>query len=366
MIRSAHVGVGISASKEGTEAVMASDYSISQFRMLQDLLLIHGGWNYRRISLLINYSFYKNIMLSMTQIWFAFYSGFSGTLFYDQISRSLYNLGFTGVPIILAAILNRPYSKEMAKLCPELYEAGAQNRSFNMKVLATYCLEGAVHSLIIFVTTVYCIDSHIIATNGQVVGFWVAATTIMTSLVLVAIGKVMLETTTWTHWSVVSFIGSLMFWFAFALIWSRISLSRESGNDDMFMVSYVAMSLPAFWVLIGLQLCTCLLPELLWKYCRKMYLPTRLDVIEEIESYPSKRKQFISEIHHYKERELMRAADQLQQDAVEAQGTHVGFSEFLEGKDHPDYIPKDTQGTNVAVTSTIPEESLGDSDCDII
>lgn len=49
-----------------------------KFRFLIRLLLIHGRNSYRRISKLILYSFYKNILLYFTQFWFVFFSGFSG------------------------------------------------------------------------------------------------------------------------------------------------------------------------------------------------------------------------------------------------------------------------------------------------
>lgn len=39
----AHIGVGISG-KEGMQAVLASDYSIAQFKYLERLLLVHGRW----------------------------------------------------------------------------------------------------------------------------------------------------------------------------------------------------------------------------------------------------------------------------------------------------------------------------------
>ena len=42
MIRSAHVGVGISG-KEGRQAANSSDYSIAQFRFLARLLFVHGS-----------------------------------------------------------------------------------------------------------------------------------------------------------------------------------------------------------------------------------------------------------------------------------------------------------------------------------
>ena len=125
MIRAAHVGIGTSG--KGLQAVMASDYAIAQFKYLIDLLLIHGAWDYSRTSTLILYSFYKNIMFSMTQIWFSFYCGFSGTLFYDQLSGSYYNLVYTAFAVLFAAVFDRPYSKEIAIYCPELYDYGPKN-----------------------------------------------------------------------------------------------------------------------------------------------------------------------------------------------------------------------------------------------
>lgn len=41
---------------------------IPQFRFLLKLLLVHGGWNYRRLSKLILYFFYKNIVLYLMEV----------------------------------------------------------------------------------------------------------------------------------------------------------------------------------------------------------------------------------------------------------------------------------------------------------
>lgn len=62
MILEANIGVGIKG-KEGTQAVRNADYSISQFRFLIKLLLVHGRWGYRRVAKMICYYFYKNIIL---------------------------------------------------------------------------------------------------------------------------------------------------------------------------------------------------------------------------------------------------------------------------------------------------------------
>ncbi|PPD89241.1 hypothetical protein GOBAR_DD13803 [Gossypium barbadense] len=49
MIKEADIGVGISGV-EGMQAVMASDFSIAQFRFLERLLVVHGHWCYKRIA----------------------------------------------------------------------------------------------------------------------------------------------------------------------------------------------------------------------------------------------------------------------------------------------------------------------------
>lgn len=46
------------------QAVMASDFAISQFKHLSKLLLVHGHWCYTRLSNMILYFFYKNVVCS--------------------------------------------------------------------------------------------------------------------------------------------------------------------------------------------------------------------------------------------------------------------------------------------------------------
>lgn len=59
MLQMADVGVGI-CGQEGMQAVMASDFAIAKFKILEKLLLIHGHLNYDRLAKLIIYFFYKN------------------------------------------------------------------------------------------------------------------------------------------------------------------------------------------------------------------------------------------------------------------------------------------------------------------
>ena len=123
MIQAAHVGVGISGV-EGLQAARASDYSIAQFRFLLRLLLVHGRWNYRRISKIILYSFYKNIVLYLSQFWFTLNNGFSGQSYYERWTLGQFNVLFTFFPIIFYGILDQDVSENLVFQHPQLYEMG--------------------------------------------------------------------------------------------------------------------------------------------------------------------------------------------------------------------------------------------------
>lgn len=74
MIQAANIGVGI-AGQEGMQAAMASDYSITQFRFIKKLILVHGHWGYMRIAEMILNFFFKNVLWVAAVLWFQIYCG---------------------------------------------------------------------------------------------------------------------------------------------------------------------------------------------------------------------------------------------------------------------------------------------------
>lgn len=67
MIREAHIGLGI-VGKEGRQAALCADYSFANFCMLKKLLLVHGHYFSYRLSLLVLYFFYKNLVFMLIQV----------------------------------------------------------------------------------------------------------------------------------------------------------------------------------------------------------------------------------------------------------------------------------------------------------
>lgn len=53
---------------------------------------MHGAWNYKRISKVILYSFYKNICLYIIQLWFSFFNGYSGQNLFERWLIGIYNV----------------------------------------------------------------------------------------------------------------------------------------------------------------------------------------------------------------------------------------------------------------------------------
>jgi phospholipid-transporting ATPase len=132
MIQEAHIGVGIKG-EEGLQAVNSSDYAIAQFRYLSELTLKHGRYNYSRMSSLVCYMFYKNILMSIAQFWFNFTCAFSGQKYYTEGAIQLFNLAYTSIPILITGVYDMDISPKSAHKFPQLYQAGINDEYFQVR-----------------------------------------------------------------------------------------------------------------------------------------------------------------------------------------------------------------------------------------
>lgn len=67
MIQEAHIGLGI-VGKEGRQAARCGDYAFANFSMIKKILLVHGHFYTKRLSLLVLYFFYKNLVFMLIQV----------------------------------------------------------------------------------------------------------------------------------------------------------------------------------------------------------------------------------------------------------------------------------------------------------
>uniref|UniRef100_A0A8C7M524 Phospholipid-transporting ATPase n=1 Tax=Oncorhynchus kisutch TaxID=8019 RepID=A0A8C7M524_ONCKI len=182
MIKTAHIGVGISG-QEGIQAVLASDYSFSQFRFLQRLLLVHGRWSYLRMCRFLCYFFYKNFAFTMVHFWFGFFCGFSAQTVYDQYFITLYNIVYTSLPVLAMGIFDQVSLPSTSY--PKLYEPGQLNLLFNKREFFICITQGIYTSVVLFFVP-YAILSHGTQGTGEpLADYQTFAVTTATALVIV-------------------------------------------------------------------------------------------------------------------------------------------------------------------------------------
>ena len=117
-------GVGISG-QEGMQAAMSADFAIAQFRFLVPLLLVHGRYSYKRITRMVLFFFYKNMLFGVSIFAFNAFNAFSGQFIYNDFYMTLFNVVFTALTPIVIGIFDRDVDKEMGLKYPGLYLQGA-------------------------------------------------------------------------------------------------------------------------------------------------------------------------------------------------------------------------------------------------
>uniref|UniRef100_A0A8C1STR4 Phospholipid-transporting ATPase n=1 Tax=Cyprinus carpio TaxID=7962 RepID=A0A8C1STR4_CYPCA len=242
MIQTAHVGVGISGN-EGMQATNSSDYSIAQFSYLEKLLLVHGAWSYNRVTKCILYCFYKNVVLYIIELWFAFVNGFSGQILFERWCIGLYNVIFTALPPFTLGIVDRPCSQQNMLRFPQLYRITQNAEGFNTKVFWGHCINALIHSIILFWFPLKVLE------HGNY-------------LVTVCL-KAGMETTAWTRFSHLAVWGSMVLWMLFFAVYSAIWPTIPIAPDMLGQAGRV-MQCWSFWLGLILVPTACLLKDVVW------------------------------------------------------------------------------------------------------
>uniref|UniRef100_A0A4W6FWD3 Phospholipid-transporting ATPase n=1 Tax=Lates calcarifer TaxID=8187 RepID=A0A4W6FWD3_LATCA len=268
MIKSAHIGVGISG-QEGIQAVLASDYSFSQFRFLQRLLLVHGRWSYLRMCRFLCYFFYKNFAFTMVHFWFGFFCGFSAQTVYDQYFITLYNIVYTSLPVLAMGIFDQDVPDQRSLEYPKLYEPGQLNLLFNKKEFFICIAQGIYTSVVLFFVP-YAVLSDATQSNGvPLADYQTFAVTTATALVIVVSVQITLDTGFWTVINHVFVWGSLGSYFTIMFALHSQTLFRIFPNQFHFVGSAQSTLLqPVVWLTIALATAICIVPVLAFRFLK--------------------------------------------------------------------------------------------------
>uniref|UniRef100_A0A6I8SRP2 Phospholipid-transporting ATPase n=1 Tax=Xenopus tropicalis TaxID=8364 RepID=A0A6I8SRP2_XENTR len=262
MIKSAHIGVGISG-QEGMQAVLASDYSFAQFRYLQRLLLVHGRWSYFRMCKFLCYFFYKNFAFTLVHFWFGFFCGFSAQDVNDQNCMD--------------------YTK--------LYEPGQLNLLFNKRRFFICIAHGIYTSFALFFIPFGAFFNTAGEDGKHIADYQSFAVTVATSLVIVVSVQIGLDTSYWTA------INHFFIWGSLAVYFSILFAMHGDGIFDIFPSHFPfvgnarnSLSQKSVWLVIFLTTVICVMPVLTFRFLKADLSPTLSDKVRYLQQAKKRRK----------------------------------------------------------------------------
>ncbi|XP_029285689.1 phospholipid-transporting ATPase IC isoform X2 [Cottoperca gobio] len=254
MIKTAHIGVGL-AGVEGGQAVQSADFALSQFRFLQKLLLVHGRWSYRRISLFLRYFLFKTCCFALVHIWFGFFNGFSAQSLYETWFIAFYTMFYTAAPIMCVAFFEQDVNSDSSLKWPELYKSG-QRQELSSPLLLTSSLLYAVYTSLVLFFIPFGVF-HNTAYDLQTMAVTVAMAAVFTATI-----EIVLITRYWTKFNVAAVCVSVLLFFICSKITHSPRLFQASPKDYFFLgASDKAFIDPLVWLTALLTAWTAVLPS---------------------------------------------------------------------------------------------------------
>ncbi|XP_013770647.1 phospholipid-transporting ATPase IB [Pundamilia nyererei] len=254
-----------------------------KFSYLEKLLLVHGAWSYNRVTKCILYCFYKNVVLYIIELWFAFVNGFSGQILFERWCIGLYNVIFTALPPFTLGIFDRPCSQQNMLRFPQLYRITQNAEGFNTKVFWGHCINALIHSIILFWFPLKMLEHDSPFSNGQGNDYLFAGNMVYTYVVVTVCLKAGMETTAWTRFSHLAVWGSMVLWIVFFGVYSAIWPTIPIAPDMLGQAGKV-MQCWHFWLGLVLVPAACLLKDFAWTAARRSVRKSLLEEVQELEA----------------------------------------------------------------------------------
>ncbi|KAL7750740.1 phospholipid transporting ATPase [Sorochytrium milnesiophthora] len=277
MIQEANIGVGI-AGVEGYQAVMASDYAISQFKFLQRLLLVHGRWSYRRVCIMILTVFYKDAIWVLVLFWSQFYNGFSADIVYEYSYINFYNTFFTFWPSVMVGVFDQDVHDNTAVRHPGLYRTGLLQQLYNTKRFWCFIMDAVWQSLVAYFCVQYLYWDATVSPSGYDTDHYEMGTVMAMYAITTANLYFCLTIRNWT-WITLVMSGLNICLFPI-YVWLYAALPPSSPIAGLHQR---LLPNPSFWLGLVVVLVIALLPRFLATYISTTYYPDDVDIVRERE-----------------------------------------------------------------------------------
>merc|ERR1711915_708259 len=201
MIQAASVGIGI-VGKEGKQASLASDFSISQFSHIGRLLLVHGRNSYKRSASLSQFVIHRGLIITTMQAIFSAVFYFSSVSLYQGFLMVGYATVYTMLPVF-SLVLDKDVTGQIAITYPELYKELTKGRDLTYKTFFIWVLISIYQGGTIMFGALLLFEDefiHVVAIS-------------FTALILTELVMVALTNTTWHPIMLLAELASILIYF---------------------------------------------------------------------------------------------------------------------------------------------------------
>lgn len=283
MIQTAHVGVGI-VGNEGTQAVRAADFALHEFRLLAPLICVQGRYSLIRIGKLVLYSFSKNVAFILPQFLYGFFSGWSGTVVYDEIVLTTFNIFWAALPPLYIGMFERDLAKQTLLRHPRAFAAFKKEHVFDLRAVGTWMLSSFYIGFVLYFACFHGIAGTAgLYSNGQTADRWVVATIASTIGVFVVLFKAAIVLEHWNVFAHISIWGSMLTYFFFVMFYMEVSFG--SFNYAVTGTYMRMLRTGAFWFGLPIVSIICLLPDIVINFVLDQWRPSPTRILKEIEKY---------------------------------------------------------------------------------
>ncbi|KAH0619162.1 hypothetical protein JD844_018895, partial [Phrynosoma platyrhinos] len=253
-------------TEEGKQASLAADFSITQFKHLGRLLMVHGRNSYKRSAALSQFVIHRSLCISTMQAVFSSVFYFASVPLYQGFLIIGYSTLYTMFPVF-SLVLDKDVKSEVAMLYPELYKDLLKVQQWKAIIIQDIFdmgfdkhLPSSVRSIIMYGALLLFESEfvHIVAIS-------------FTSLILTELLMVALTIQTW-HWlMIVAELLSLSCYIA-----SLVFLHEFIAHSPMLIAAkvdvYFIATLSFLWKVTVITLVSCL-PLYVLKYLRRRFSP---------------------------------------------------------------------------------------------
>jgi len=249
MIQAADVGLGI-VGKEGKQASLAADFSVTQFSYISRLILWHGRNSYNRTARLSQFVIHRGLIITFIQCVFSSIFYFAPLAVFNGWLMVGYSTFYTNFPVF-SLVLDEDVTEDIAFRFPELYQELQKGRALSYKTFFIWVLKSVYQGGIIMLLSIILFESNL--NNIVSITF--------TSLILSELINVAFEVHKWHRWMVASEVFSVAAYFVSIII----------PGVTAFEITFI-MTTQFWWRVTVITLISCL-PLYLAKAIKKRYAP---------------------------------------------------------------------------------------------